>query len=47
MSSSMRNFMEGLRDSGVDTGGPKPLGPKDKELFSIKKLTPMAGYTSH
>ena len=31
---SMRDFMQGLRDSGVDTGGPAPFGPKDKESFA-------------
>ena len=31
---SMRDFMQGLRDSGVDTGGPPPFGPKDKEQFA-------------
>jgi uncharacterized protein YaiI (UPF0178 family) len=31
---SMRNFMQDLRDSGMDTGGPAPYGPKDKEQFS-------------
>lgn len=31
---SMRDFMQGLRDNGVDTGGPKPFGPKDKERFA-------------
>ena len=31
---SMRDFMQGLRDSGVDTGGPAALGPKDKERFA-------------
>lgn len=30
---SIRNFMQELRDSGSDTGGPPPLGPKDKEKF--------------
>ena len=37
---SMRNFMQGLRDSGVDTGGPPPFGPKDKERFanSVNRL---------
>lgn len=30
---SVRNFMQDLRDSGLDTGGPPPLGPKDKERF--------------
>lgn len=31
---SVRNFMQDLRDSGMDTGGPPPLGPKDKEKFT-------------
>jgi len=31
---SMRDFMQSLRDNGVDTGGPKPFGPKDKERFA-------------
>ena len=31
---SMRDFMQNLRDSGMDTGGPPPFGPKDKELFT-------------
>lgn len=31
---SMRDFMQTLRDSGVDTGGPPPFGPKDKERFA-------------
>ena len=31
---SVRNFMQDLRDNGLDTGGPAPLGPKDKELFT-------------
>lgn len=31
---SMRDFMQGLRDSGMDTGGPPPFGAKDKELFT-------------
>lgn len=31
---SVRNFMQDLRDSGVDTGGPAPFGPKDRELFT-------------
>ena len=30
---SMRNFMQDLRDSGMQTGGPAAFGPKDKELF--------------
>ncbi len=31
---SVRNFMQDLRDGGLDTGGPPPLGPKDKEKFT-------------
>jgi len=31
---SMRNFMQDLRDSGMDTGGPAPFGPKDKANFA-------------
>ncbi len=31
---SVRDFMQGLRDSGVDTGGPSSFGPKDKERFA-------------
>ena len=31
---SIRDFMQGLRDSGVETGGPAPVGPKDKERFA-------------
>jgi hypothetical protein len=31
---SMRDFMQGLRNNGVETGGPKPFGPKDRERFA-------------
>lgn len=31
---SVRDFMQDIRDSGMDTGGPPPFGPKDKEAFS-------------
>lgn len=31
---SVRDFMQNLRDSGVETGGPAPFGPKDKERFA-------------
>ena len=30
---SMRDFMKELRDTGRDTGGPAPLGVKDKGQF--------------
>ncbi|MEZ5653124.1 MAG: YaiI/YqxD family protein [Burkholderiaceae bacterium] len=31
---SMRNFMDGLRSSGVDTGGPPALSQRDRQLFA-------------
>lgn len=31
---SVRDFMQELRDSGMDTGGPPPFSNKDKEKFS-------------
>lgn len=31
---SLRNFMDELRGGGVNTGGPAPLGVKDKQLFA-------------
>lgn len=31
---SMRDFMQELRDSGVQTSGPAPYSPKDKESFA-------------
>lgn len=31
---SMRNYMQEMRDSGMETGGPAPLGPKDKASFT-------------
>ncbi|MEM6256426.1 MAG: YaiI/YqxD family protein [Cyanobacteria bacterium P01_D01_bin.156] len=31
---SMRNFMETLRNSGVETGGPPPLNHRDREAFA-------------
>jgi uncharacterized protein YaiI (UPF0178 family) len=30
----MRNFMEALRSSGVETGGPSALGPSDRQAFA-------------
>ena len=33
---NMRNFMETLRSSGVDTGGPAPLNQKDRQNFANK-----------
>lgn len=31
---STRNFMQELRDSGVQTGGPSAFGPKEKQAFA-------------
>jgi uncharacterized protein YaiI (UPF0178 family) len=31
---SVRNFMDELRGSGVTTGGPAPLGARDKQAFA-------------
>jgi len=31
---SMRNFMDELRSSGVVTGGPAVLGPRDRQAFA-------------
>ena len=31
---AVRDFKEFLRDSGTQTGGPPPYGPKDKQRFS-------------
>ncbi|MDD3618436.1 MAG: YaiI/YqxD family protein, partial [Desulfobulbaceae bacterium] len=31
---SMRNFMDDLRSTGIDTGGPSALSPKDRQTFA-------------
>lgn len=31
---TMRDFMDELRGSGVVTGGPPPLGPRDRQAFA-------------
>ncbi len=31
---SIRDFMEGLRASGVETGGSAPYGPRDRQAFA-------------
>ena len=31
---SIRDFMAQLRETGVETGGPAPFGPKDKQRFA-------------
>ena len=31
---SMRNFLDELRNSGVETGGPPPFNQRDREAFA-------------
>ena len=31
---SVRDFMDGLRSTGIETGGPSAYGPKDKRAFA-------------
>jgi len=31
---SVRNFMDGLRGAGVETGGSAPYGPRDRQAFA-------------
>jgi uncharacterized protein YaiI (UPF0178 family) len=31
---SVRDFADALRGAGVDTGGPRPFGPRDKQAFA-------------
>jgi len=31
---SVRDFADALRGSGVETGGPRPYSPKDKQAFA-------------
>ncbi|MDA6075901.1 DUF188 domain-containing protein [Edwardsiella anguillarum] len=31
---TMRDFMETLRASGIQSGGPAPLGPRERQLFA-------------
>jgi uncharacterized protein YaiI (UPF0178 family) len=31
---AVRDFMEGLRGAGVETGGPKGYGPREKQAFA-------------
>jgi len=42
---SMRDFMESLRGSGVDTGGPAPLKATDRAAFAKKKKKILAKAT--
>jgi uncharacterized protein YaiI (UPF0178 family) len=42
---TMRDFMDGLRASGVQTGGPPPLAPSDRQRFAnqLDRLLAQAG----
>ena len=31
---AMRDFMDGMRGAGVETGGARPFGPRDKQNFA-------------
>lgn len=31
---SVRDFLDGLRSTGIETGGPRPYGAKDKQAFA-------------
>lgn len=31
---SMRDFMDGLRETGIETGGPNPFNPGDRQAFA-------------
>jgi uncharacterized protein len=31
---SVRDFADALRGAGVETGGPRPFGPRDKQAFA-------------
>ena len=39
---SMRNFMEEMRGSGVETGGPKGFSPADRQAFANRLDTLLA-----
>ncbi|HEX6903963.1 MAG TPA: YaiI/YqxD family protein [Thermoanaerobaculia bacterium] len=31
---AVRDFMDGLRGAGIETGGPRPYNPKDRQTFA-------------
>ncbi|MGR9099808.1 MAG: YaiI/YqxD family protein, partial [Gammaproteobacteria bacterium] len=43
---AMRNFMEELRGSGVDTGGPAAFGLKDRQAFANQLDKFLAGLSN-
>lgn len=44
---TMRNFMDGLRGSGVETGGPPSLNQKDRQVFANQLDRFLAKYFAH
>ncbi len=44
---TMRNFMDNLRASGVDTGGPPTLNQKDRQIFANQLDKFLARIGSH
>ena len=44
---TMRHVMDELRQSGVDTGGPSPFRPRDRQAFAnqLDRLLTQAGHT--
>ncbi len=42
---SMRDFMDNLRENGVDTGGPPPLNHGDRQAFANKLDSFLGKYT--
>lgn len=44
---TLRNFMEGLRSSGVDTGGPAAFSAADRQAFARQLDTLLAKYARH
>ena len=44
---TMRNFMEGLRSAGVDTGGPQALSAADRQAFANRLDAYLALHARH
>jgi uncharacterized protein YaiI (UPF0178 family) len=41
---NIRDFMDTLRDSGIDTGGPPPLSQRDRQSFANNLDTLLTRY---
>lgn len=44
---SMRDFMDGLRDTGIATGGPAPFNPCDRQSFANQLDRLLSGNLRH